>query len=386
MPSVGMDDSGDYTVVWTSYGQDNAEDGQPSVLDYGIYARMYNANGTPLAIAPTEFRVNATTAGNQVAPAVASNDPDEDSIVAWVGPDTKAAGTTAVFVRNIDPPFGTASAVVTKSVAPAISANPGNQSVSAGQTVNLTAIATGTPAPTVQWQSSTNGGSSFTNISGATSTTYSFTATATQSGDEYRAVFTNSVGTATSSAATLVVNNAPAVTTNPNNQTIVAGQPVSFTAAASGTPAPTVQWEVSTNGGSTYTNVSGASSPTYTFTTAATQSGYWHREVFTNAAGSATSPAVMLTVLVPPVVTTNPSSQAITAGQAATFTAAASGSPAPSIQWQVSTNGGTTYTSIPARRRPATRLQLTSPRRATCTAVSSPAALARRPPAAPRYR
>ena len=29
MPSVGMDDSGDYTVVWTSYGQDNAEDGQP---------------------------------------------------------------------------------------------------------------------------------------------------------------------------------------------------------------------------------------------------------------------------------------------------------------------------------------------------------------------
>ena len=90
---------------------------------------MYNANGTPLAIAPTEFRVNATTAGNQVAPAVASNDPDEDSIVAWVGPDTKAAGTTAVFVRNIDPPFGTASAVVTKSIAPAISANPGNQSV-----------------------------------------------------------------------------------------------------------------------------------------------------------------------------------------------------------------------------------------------------------------
>ena len=46
--------------------------------------------------------------GNQVAPSVASNDPDDDSIVAWVGPDTTAAGTTAIYLRNIDPPIAAA--------------------------------------------------------------------------------------------------------------------------------------------------------------------------------------------------------------------------------------------------------------------------------------
>ncbi len=108
MPAVGVGSGGDFTIVWTSFGQDNAEDGYPQILDYGIYARMYNANGTPLGIQSNEYRVNATTLGNQVAPTVASNDPDDDSIVAWVGPDTTTAGTTAIYLRNIDPPVAAA--------------------------------------------------------------------------------------------------------------------------------------------------------------------------------------------------------------------------------------------------------------------------------------
>ena len=108
-----MTPQGDFTIVWTSFGQDNAEDGNPQILDYGIYARMYNANGTDyfdpaLGSTPREFRVNATTLGNQVAPAVASNDPNDDSIIAWVGPDTTAAGTTAIYLRVVDPPVAAA--------------------------------------------------------------------------------------------------------------------------------------------------------------------------------------------------------------------------------------------------------------------------------------
>jgi hypothetical protein len=37
----------------------------------------------------------------------------------------------------------------------------------------------------------------------------------------------------------------------------VAGQTATFTVAASGNPAPTVQWQVSTNGGSTWSDISG---------------------------------------------------------------------------------------------------------------------------------
>ena len=104
MPAVGVDANGDFTIVWTSYGQDNAEVGNPTIIDYGIYTRMYNADGTPLAIAPTEFRVNATTLGDQVAPAINSQDASNNAIIAWVGPDTAAAGTTAIYLRDIDPP------------------------------------------------------------------------------------------------------------------------------------------------------------------------------------------------------------------------------------------------------------------------------------------
>jgi hypothetical protein len=52
---------------------------------------------------------------------------------------------------------------------------------------------------------STNNGASFTNIPGATSTTYAMTAATSQSGYQNRAVFTNSAGSATTKAATLGV-------------------------------------------------------------------------------------------------------------------------------------------------------------------------------------
>src|SRR5208337_4055880 len=83
---------------------------------------------------------------------------------------------------------------------------PTSQSVAPGATATFTAAATGNPTPTVQWQVSTNAGSTFSNISGATSTTYSFTASSAQTSDQFRAVFTNSQGSATTTAAALTVS------------------------------------------------------------------------------------------------------------------------------------------------------------------------------------
>src|SRR5260370_25479978 len=54
-----------------------------------------------------------------------------------------------------------------------------------------------------------SGSGTFSNVSGATSTTLSFTTALSQSGNQYRAVFTNSAGTATTTAATLTVNATP---------------------------------------------------------------------------------------------------------------------------------------------------------------------------------
>jgi hypothetical protein len=145
---------------------------------------------------------------------------------------------------------------------------------------------------------STDGGASFSNVAGATSTTLTLTGvTASQNGYLYRAVFTNSLGSATTAAATLTVQFPPTVTANPVSQSVSAGQSVTFTAAATGNPTVTVQWQVSTDGGLTYIIIDGATSLALTIAATASQNGYHYRAVFTNSLGSAITTDAILTVL-----------------------------------------------------------------------------------------
>ncbi len=224
---------------------------------------------------------------------------------------------------------------------PVITAQPSNQTVNAGQTATFSASATGSPAPTIQWQ--VNPGSGWTDIPGATAATLSFTAQAADNGKQYHAVFTNAAGSATTNAASLTVNVAPTVTTQPADQTVNAGQTATFSASATGSPAPTIQWQV--NPGSGWSDIPGATAATLSFTTQAADNGKLYRAVFTNAAGSATTNAASLTVNVAPTVTTQPADQTVNAGQTATFSASASGNPVPTVQWQV--NAGSGWTDIP---------------------------------------
>ncbi|MBV8116035.1 MAG: immunoglobulin domain-containing protein, partial [Silvibacterium sp.] len=203
--------------------------------------------------------------------------------------------------------------------APFITSQPvRQQTVIAGQMVTFTAAATGFPTPTVQWQVSVNGGPLFTNINGATSTTLSFTTTAAMNGNVYRAVFTNSLGSTTTNPATLGVDTAPSITSNPTNQAVPAGQTATFTAAATGNPAPTVQWQVNT--GSGFTNIPGATSTTLIVANVTdSMTGYQYRAMFTNVVSSVPTSAATLTVE-DYIITATPPSQTIPAGHSATYT------------------------------------------------------------------
>jgi hypothetical protein len=252
----------------------------------------------------------------------------------------------AVFTNSIGSTT-TSVATLTVDYAPTITTNPSSQTVTAGQNVTFTAAANANPAATMKWQVSTDGGTTFNDISGATSTTLTLTASPAMNNNEYQAVFTNSLGSVTTSVATLTVQFAPIVTTSPTNLTVTAGQNATFTAAASSNPPATVQWQFSTDGGSTWTNIQGATLPTLTLTNVLpSQNGTEYQAIFTNVIGSATTSAATLTVNYAPIVTTSPNSQTVTAGQTATFTAAANANPAATVQWQVSTDGGNTFTNI----------------------------------------
>jgi hypothetical protein len=238
--------------------------------------------------------------------------------------------------------------------APTVTTNPQSQSVASGSNVSFSAAATGTPTPTVQWEDSTNSGSSFTTIAGATATTLTLgSVTTAESGYEYKAIFSNSAGTATTTPATLTVTAAsvaPTVTTNPQSQSVTSGTAVSFSAAATGNPSPTIEWELSTNNGSSFATIAGATSTTLSIGTAtASESGYEYKAIFSNSAGTATTTPATLTVTaasVAPTVTTNPQSQSVISGTAVSFSAAATGSPSPTVQWEMSTNSGGSFTTI----------------------------------------
>lgn len=101
------------------------------------------------------------------------------------------------------------------SALPSITQQPTDQTVTASATATFTVSVTGTPAPSLQWQISTDGGVTWTDIPGATGASYTTPATANgDNGNRYRAVATNSAspGGVPSNGATLTVSGAALVT------------------------------------------------------------------------------------------------------------------------------------------------------------------------------
>jgi hypothetical protein len=242
----------------------------------------------------------------------------------------------------------TTAATLTVDTAPVITKQPLNHRVTAGSQVTLTAAARSNPSATVQWQVSTDRGLTFSNVAGATSTTLTVRTPLSGGVFEYRAVFTNALGTATTRAAVVRAKAPPVVTANPANLTVSPGQNVSFTASASGTPSPHVQWQVSTDGGKHFHNIAGATANVLSFAATASETGCLYRAVFTNRLGKATTSAATLTVAAgsAPVITTQPTDQNVTTLSTVTLTADASSSPTATVQWQMSNDGGQTFTDI----------------------------------------
>ena len=140
---------------------------------------------------------------------------------------------------------------------------------------------------------------------------------------------------------TVIANlTAPVVITNPVSATVTAGSTHTFTASCSGVLTPTVQWQTSTDGGNTWTNITGATGTSYTTgALALVQSGTQYRAVCTNASGTATTTPATVTVTVPasptPTVTTT-----VTVSPVATPTAVDAGLATPH------SHGSTTLTVL----------------------------------------
>jgi uncharacterized repeat protein (TIGR03803 family) len=262
-----------------------------------------------------------------------------------------------------------AGTVFEADLGPTISGQPQSTTATVGQSasVALTAAAIGGVAPlAVQWQISTNNGASFSNlsnstgVSGANSTLLTLSGFTSPGTPEYRAVFTDGFGlTATTSAATVTINAPLTITMQPQNAvaTVDQPQPASFSITTSaGTGPLAVQWQVSTDNGGTFTNLSdgngiaGSGTPTLMLSNLTMPGSAEYRAVVIDANGViATSNAATLTVNPALSITKQPASQAATMGQTGSevFSVVASNGTSPlSYQWQVTTNGGNTFSNL----------------------------------------
>ena len=186
------------------------------------------------------------------------------------------------------------------TAAPLITTQPKQEkALIAGEPVTLWVTASGNPAPTFIWQRLPQGKMDWETIENATLAQYGFSSKASDNGAQFRVEAINELGTAISQVVALTVNpvpGTPAFTLDPQDQNVAAGDTVTFTASASSDPAPTYTWQCSTNSGSTWTPIGGATTSTYSFTTKPSDSGAWYRATATNGNGSATSGSAKLTV------------------------------------------------------------------------------------------
>jgi len=256
-----------------------------------------------------------------------------------------------------------ASLIVTTN-APTVGANPSPATVMEGDSVSFSSWSNGW-LTSHKWQVSSNGGITFDNIanggiySGAGSPTLTISpASLGMNGYLYRLVFYGPGGSAVTSSAALTVNAAPStplITGKPSPASIYDDGHASFTVTAAGLNL-TYQWQVSTDGGIQFGNISNGSP----YSSANTKSliispaslslnGYLYRAVVNGTGGTAISSSAGLTVNPLLFIASQPLSVTVSEGGIANFSVSATGIGLGYLyyQWQVSNDNGYSYANIP---------------------------------------
>ena len=250
--------------------------------------------------------------------------------------------------------------------APSIITQPFSTTICSETNTSFTVSSTGTNL-VYQWQQSTDGGTTWSNISdgginpailGSTSWTLSLS-NVPVGYNSYKFHCNITAGCppgVTSNVVTLNVGSTPPLfTTQPSDQILSTDCDATFSVTSPGYGV-TYQWQVSADGGSTWNIISnGGTNPAYSNATTASLSmtsvplsfnNYKYLCVVGNACGAnATSTSATLTVSPAPTITAQPADLQLPNSHTATFTIVVSGT-GMLYQWQQSIDGGSTWSDI----------------------------------------
>ncbi len=190
----------DYNDCYTSTGGVNFKDATMTLDRAGWLAAGYDAHG--IAAAPNLVSYVPQTGSPVIGAGLsqATYFTDDAAGVAWA----TAWGIGAY-------------KSVSASAGPVITLNPITQFVTTGATVTFTVNASGSPAPTWQWNKNASP------IGGATNSSLVLSSVTNTDNGSYTATATNASGAATSAAAVLTVSAAPSPTTGTPGTPVITG-------------------------------------------------------------------------------------------------------------------------------------------------------------------
>jgi hypothetical protein len=236
------------------------------------------------------------------------------------------AGLYSVTVTNAAGTVSSTNAILMVTDPPVIVAQPIDQTATLSNNVTFSVTASGTAPLLYQWQV---GGA---NIAGATNRSLALVEVQSGQAGNYSVVVTGPGGVATSASARLEVLIPPSISAQSSGQTMILGSNATFAVTADGTQPLNYQWTFGV------TNLDGATNSTLVLTNVQAAQAGAYAVVVTNFAGSVTSAAAALTILVPPAILTSPLSQTAIAGANPVFSVTTAGTPPLSFQWLF--NGG----------------------------------------------
>ena len=203
-----------------------------------------------------------------------------------------------------------------------------------GQSTNLGSVVWSNTTVTASFTGGNSQGSAVTNLSVFANSQFTLNLLATYSAltnastNTFYLVLTNSLGSVTSSLASLNVLLPPKITNQPVSVATNLGATVFFTVGASGSQPLGYQWFF--NG---INNPVGANANVLELDNVDTNSAGNYTVLITNAVGSVTSSNAVLTVGGSPFITVQPTNTSVVVGSNTTFTVAASGADPLTYQW-----------------------------------------------------
>lgn len=232
------------------------------------------------------------------------------------------AATYSVEVSNSGGTVTSSDATLTVLVPPTIQQQPGNQTVTPGQTASFSVSANGTAPLSYQWNF--NGDA----LTGQTNDALSVTDVQGTNAGSYTVVVSSPAGTVTSQRATLTVALPPTITVQPTDMGVLLGQSATFSVTATGTGPLSYQWYFGI-----LPVLLGGNSSTLTVANILVTSLGSYYVVVKNNWGSATSVTVTLGMATAVAITTPPQNQQVLQGQDVAFSVACSGSGPLGYQW-----------------------------------------------------